>query len=305
MNQIRIVPILQRILVAICVPVAAASAQQAAEYRVTLDATWSATSHPDAFPPDAHFSPFIGAVHDASYSMWGPGEIASDGIEDMAEDGATTFLAIEIAGARNLGQATDLLRGPFLFAGESGGDTFTAQDTHPLLTVVSMIAPSPDWFVGVHGLDLRPGGVWVDRLDIELHAYDAGTDSGVDFLSGDADTQPRQPITDFASTVPFAATPHVAVLVIERTDAPPCIGDLTTAGATIAGQPGFGVPDGLADLDDLGFYLNAWLAIDLTVADLTTSAGTLGGQPGFGIPDGVVDLDDLGFFLNAWLAGCP
>ena len=41
-----------------------ATGEASAEYRVTLDATWSPGSHPGAFPPDAHFSPFVGAVHD-------------------------------------------------------------------------------------------------------------------------------------------------------------------------------------------------------------------------------------------------
>ncbi|MEM9066795.1 MAG: immunoglobulin domain-containing protein [Planctomycetota bacterium] len=35
--------------------------------------------------------------------------------------------------------------------------------------------------------------------------------------------------------------------------------DVTTTGATVAGQPGFGVPDGSIDLDDLGFFLGLWL----------------------------------------------
>jgi len=84
-----------------------------------------------------------------------------------------------------------------------------------------------------------------------------------------------------------------------------CVGDLTSTGATLAGQPGFGVPDGVADPDDLGYYLGFWLVSDAAVADMTTSGATLAGQPGFGVPDGVVDLDDLGFFLNAWSQGCP
>ncbi|MEM9065210.1 MAG: di-heme oxidoredictase family protein [Planctomycetota bacterium] len=86
---------------------------------------------------------------------------------------------------------------------------------------------------------------------------------------------------------------------------PSCTGDLTSTGGTLAGQPGFGVPDGAADLDDLGYYLGFFLATDASVADLTTSGATLQGQPGFGISDGAVDLDDLGYFLNAWLQGCP
>ncbi|MEM9065350.1 MAG: GC-type dockerin domain-anchored protein [Planctomycetota bacterium] len=84
-----------------------------------------------------------------------------------------------------------------------------------------------------------------------------------------------------------------------------CVPDVTTTGATLPGQPGFGMPDGNVDLDDLGYFLGFFLNNDPSVADVTTSGATLQGQPGFGIPDGVVDLDDLGFFLNAWLVGCP
>ncbi|MEM9065871.1 MAG: GC-type dockerin domain-anchored protein [Planctomycetota bacterium] len=86
--------------------------------------------------------------------------------------------------------------------------------------------------------------------------------------------------------------------------APSCIPDVTTSGATLVGQPGFGVPDGIVDLDDLGYFLGFWLVGDLT-ADVTTTGGTLVGQPGFGFPDGIIDLDDLGYFLGFWLEGCP
>ncbi|MEM9065994.1 MAG: choice-of-anchor tandem repeat NxxGxxAF-containing protein [Planctomycetota bacterium] len=79
--------------------------------------------------------------------------------------------------------------------------------------------------------------------------------------------------------------------------------DLTTTGATLMGQPGFGVPDGEADLDDLGYFVGRFLAND-PAADLTTTGATLMGQPGFGVPDGVIDLDDLGYFLGVWLEGC-
>ncbi|MEM9066194.1 MAG: GC-type dockerin domain-anchored protein [Planctomycetota bacterium] len=83
-----------------------------------------------------------------------------------------------------------------------------------------------------------------------------------------------------------------------------CLADFTTTGATLEGQPGYGVPDGGVDLDDLGFFLNNWIAGE-EIADVTTTGATLEGQDGFGIADLSIDLDDLGFFLNAWLVGCP
>ncbi|MEM9064077.1 MAG: GC-type dockerin domain-anchored protein [Planctomycetota bacterium] len=82
-----------------------------------------------------------------------------------------------------------------------------------------------------------------------------------------------------------------------------CKSDLTTTGATLEGQSGFGMPDGNVDLDDLGYILTEWLG-GTFVADLTTTGATLQGQSGFGIPDGTIDLDDLGYFLSEWLAGC-
>ena len=57
-----------------------------------------------------------------------------------------------------------------------------------------MIAPSPDWFVGVHGLNFIEAGDWVDNLSVDLLPYDAGTDSGVSFNSPNAPTVPPQPI---------------------------------------------------------------------------------------------------------------
>ncbi|MEM9064764.1 MAG: choice-of-anchor B family protein [Planctomycetota bacterium] len=98
---------------------------------------------------------------------------------------------------------------------------------------------------------------------------------------------------------------RITALQCETPQIPACgVGDVTTTGATLVGQPGFGQPDGIVDLDDLGYYLLFWLDGDLSV-DLTTTSATLPGQPGFGQPDGSVDIDDLGFFLNAWLLGCP
>lgn len=90
---------------------------------------------------------------------------------------------------------------------------------------------------------------------------------------------------------------------------PPALGcneaDLTTTGATLAGQPGFGVPDNLLNIDDLGYFINFWSVSDASIGDVTTTGATIPGQPGFGVPDGNVDTDDLGYYLNIWLPGCP
>ena len=68
--------------------------------------------------------------------------------------------------------------------------------------------PSPDWFLGVSGLNLRENGRWLDDVVVDLLTYDAGTDSGPTFRSPNDDTQPKEPIarlTEFPldSSVPL------------------------------------------------------------------------------------------------------
>ena len=70
-----------------------------------------------------------------------------------------------------------------------------------------MIAPSPDWFVGVHDVDLLADGYWMDDLTIDLYAYDSGTDSGTGFTSGNQNTNPQAPITMQTGGPFFGTTP--------------------------------------------------------------------------------------------------
>ena len=71
---------------------------------------------------------------------------------------------------------------------------FDAVSTHPYVTLVSMLAPSPDWFVGVSALPLMEDGAWRKRVEVNLRLYDAGTDDGTVFTAGNADTDPAEPI---------------------------------------------------------------------------------------------------------------
>jgi hypothetical protein len=72
---------------------------------------------------------------------------------------------------------------------------FDISQAFPLVTLVTMVAPSPDWFVGVTSLELFRNGQWVDEVRVDLSAHDAGTDSGPTYRSPDQATIPRQPIS--------------------------------------------------------------------------------------------------------------
>ncbi len=166
-----------------------------ATYTVTFTATWSKTTHPDGFPANPHFSALVGGTHNSMVSFWENGGAATVGIQNMAERGQTSALASEVQTAIDAGTAENVLIGGGI--GPSPGTVsmnLAVTADYPLVTLVSMIAPSPDWFVGVTGLNLWDGSDWVDSLTVDLYLYDAGTDDGTDYVSANAASTPHIPI---------------------------------------------------------------------------------------------------------------
>lgn len=165
-------------------------------YEATFYSTWSEETHPVNFPAgSAHWSPLIGATHNATVSYWAPGELASQGIELMAETGRRETLASEIAATLNAG-AIEVVRGGQITSTPNRSATaiFNPDAEHSLVTLVSMVAPSPDWFVGVHGIDLIQNDRWAKEIVVELYPYDAGSDDGASFVSFDIEPSQHQPI---------------------------------------------------------------------------------------------------------------
>ena len=79
-----------------------------------------------------------------------------------------------------------------------------------------------------------------------------------------------------------------------------CQADLTTG--AVAGQPGYGVPNGILDNQDFFYYLDQFANGNVAVADLTT--GAVMGQPGYGVPNGIITNDDFFYYLAIFAAGC-
>lgn len=188
-------------------PVAPMAQSGEAVYDVTFTSTWSNQTHPGAFPGGAHYSPLIGSVHGDGISFWQPGGTATPGIERMAETGGTTLLRGEINAAINGDMALSLIQGPGLGTPSTTTLQVTLTPEHHRVTLVTMIAPSPDWFVGTSGLSLMENGLWRDEVVVDLLAWDAGSDSGVAFTSSNQDTQPKEPIALLTSGPFFGTTP--------------------------------------------------------------------------------------------------
>ncbi|WP_419165905.1 spondin domain-containing protein [Candidatus Palauibacter sp.] len=189
-----------------------------ATYRVAFEATWSAATHPTNFPGGAHFSPLIGAVHNDSVTFWALDGTATPGIESMAETGGTSTLAAEIR-AEIPAPALAVINGSGIRSpGSTTIQAITLREDFPLVTLVTMIAPSPDWFVGVSGLSLRnEEGSWVEELQVVLYPLDAGTDSGPAYTSANDDTQPKEPIRGLKGERPFSDEP-IGTFTFTRTD---------------------------------------------------------------------------------------
>lgn len=165
------------------------------QYELVFDATWSAATHPQIFPSNPHFSGLIGGTHHHGVRFWEPGGIASQGIEDMAELGSKSALGAEVDAAIGTGHAGQIISGLVVNPSPgSSGAVFTLTQTFPLATVTAMVAPSPDWFVGVSGLALFRDNQWTPEIAIRLDPYDAGTDGGTNYTSSNQDTDPQEPI---------------------------------------------------------------------------------------------------------------
>ncbi|MBE9568786.1 MAG: spondin domain-containing protein [Proteobacteria bacterium] len=173
-----------------------------ASYRVTFSTQWTSTGFPTNFPGGAHFSALTGATHNDQVIFWEKGQAASAGIESMAETGAQGTLINEVQAAQSDGKAQFILGGSGAGATGTVSFEFDINPEYPLVTLVSMVAPSPDWFVGVQNFTLYDSIAddWKQTVTANLAVYDAGTDSAATFIAGDSDTKPTAGITLLSST---------------------------------------------------------------------------------------------------------
>jgi len=133
-----------------------------ARYQLEFVSDWSAETHPVNFPPNPHFSGLVGAVHNEQVIFWQPGQLASDGVEVVAESGSKSTFLSEIENAVNDGTAKAAIDGSGITL--SPGTTsveFEVTRDYPLVSVLSMLAPSPDWIVGVDRLNLIEDGEFI------------------------------------------------------------------------------------------------------------------------------------------------
>lgn len=166
-----------------------------AKYELVFEGKWSRHTHPKDFPANnwkTYFSDIIGASHKVGYTFWEYGKMASDGLKEVAEHGSTRTLEAELKDRSDSIRTIIKARG-IAYPNVTGKTfaVFRVDKIHHLISLVSMINPSPDWIVGVSGLELcLPNCSWVEYKVHNLYPWDAGTDAGPSYMSAD---QPQVP----------------------------------------------------------------------------------------------------------------
>ena len=141
--------------------------------------------------------------------------MSTDGVKYVAEMGDCSFLEEEVEECTLEGECAEGSYFSWMCepASENAGSgvcnhagMVTVSAYFPYTSMISMAAPSPDWFVGVSNVNLcvedgNGGYVWAERYPEtgyrNLNAYDAGTDAGESFESPDEPVEPREAITIF------------------------------------------------------------------------------------------------------------
>jgi hypothetical protein len=133
-------------------------------------------------------------VHARDTFLWKPGSAASKGLEYVAEDGYDGFINDELDSILSYGKGlSKITLPPFAVTGTM--DTILAFNTNfSCFSFASMIAPSPDWFMGVNSIDLVRNNKWVMDITVPVLLYDAGTEDGDVFAYDNAPTSPQQPV---------------------------------------------------------------------------------------------------------------
>lgn len=173
---------------------------QSTNYRVIFNINWNSTDFPTDYPSNAHFSKLIGWTHEPNTEFFKEGTLSSEGIRQMAELGATNTLSDEINEKISTKEGLGLYVGSNLSTGVGQITIDVVVDKyHPSVTLATMLAPSPDWYLAVVNVNLLENNQFVSSKTIDGIVYDAGTDDGTTYTSPNANTYPRRAISYFVS----------------------------------------------------------------------------------------------------------
>ena len=99
------------------------------------------------------------------------------------------------------------------------------QNMYSMVSLITMIAPSPDWFVGVDSYDLCGMNGWIENVTMDLLPWDAGTENGLTYSLDNMPTNPVDVImritTDSNSDIGKHANVTFATVTFTRVEMTP------------------------------------------------------------------------------------
>ncbi|VDP76854.1 unnamed protein product [Echinostoma caproni] len=222
-----------------------------ATYNLTFQGLWTRETHPRDWPVHnpglLHWTNLIGASHMPSYRIYQFGEPASAGVSAVCAYGDTTVLKQSLTmaaatagssgsvssvptgtqrGAIGIGPLHSLISTPGMWSeatlNESRSTLVGVNRTHPLISFLTMLGPSPNWCAGVASQSVcQADCTWVKHLEIDLFPWDAGVRHGDTYVPKNADRKdvpdPIRYITaDWMPNHPFTPNKPVARVTLDR-----------------------------------------------------------------------------------------
>ncbi|EDX06734.1 GD10853 [Drosophila simulans] len=181
-----------------------------AKYEIVLERKWARNTHWKDFPSEdwrTRLGEVIGASHSHSYRYWAYGGRASKGMKELAEHGATRTLENEIRENTQNGEVRTIIKAPGIpYRPKTFGTTLAnarLDPVHHQISLAAKIDPSPDWILGVAGLELCLSNcTWLERKVLNLYPWDIGTDSGPSYMSSDEPQVPPDVVRRITSSYP-------------------------------------------------------------------------------------------------------
>ena len=164
-----------------------------ASYKVKVTMNW--VSPQLGVPAGAHVTTLTGMIHNKDTFLWMPGRLATAGLEDVAEIGNNIKINKELDDIllKNKALSKFSISPPSVTGTVEMNLNFNTNYSH--ISFASMIAPSPDWFMGIHDFNLLKDKIWINDTTVNLAVYDAGTEEGDVFNYNNPETIPHQIIS--------------------------------------------------------------------------------------------------------------
>lgn len=116
------------------------------------------------------------------------------GLENVAEVGNSVKLNTEIDSIVASGKAYSRFDIPPPAINGMYDTSFIFTLQHSCISFASMVAPSPDWFVGLNKYSVLQNNQRVNDITVPLYVYDAGTEDGDIFGYNNPAGKPQQPV---------------------------------------------------------------------------------------------------------------